>query len=297
MVPPPSGEQHEIAFGDQLAVVTEVGATLRRYAAGGREVLDGFDEGEICSGGRGQLLIPWPNRLRDGAYAFGGRRLQLPLSEPDRHNASHGLVRWAPWRVLDRSAAHLRLGLSLHPQPGYPFLLELAVEYALGEEGLAVRTTATNPGSAAAPFGMGSHPYLRPRAGLVDGATLRIPARTYLEVDERLLPTGRRLPVGGTELDFGTARPIGGAVLDVCYTDLEEPAVEFDGLRLWWDGAHSYLQAFTGDSLGPERRRRGLALEPMSCPADAFNSGDGLVVLEPGGSWTGAWGIQPAPGC
>ena len=291
MVPSPSGEQHEIAFGDQVAVVTEVGATLRRYSAGGREVLDGFQAGEMCSGGRGQLLIPWPNRIRDGAYSFGGRRLQLPLSEPDRHNASHGLVRWVPWHPIDRSPERVRMGLSLFPQPGYPFRLDLAVEYSLGEGGLAVTTTATNRGAEAAPFGMGSHPYLRPRSGLVDAGLLRIPARTYLEVDQRLLPTGRRLPVEGTDLDFRTARPLGGLPLDTCFADLEEPAVDFDGLRLWWDRAHPYLQAFTGDSLAADRRRRGLALEPMSCPADAFNSGEGLVVLEPGASWTGAWGI------
>src|SRR3979411_1230033 len=99
----PSGEQYEILFGDQRAVVTEVGATLREYLSGGRAILEGFASSEICSGGRGQVLMPWPNRLRDGAYAFGGSRLQLPLSEPERRNAIHGLVRWANWRPLEHT--------------------------------------------------------------------------------------------------------------------------------------------------------------------------------------------------
>src|SRR5436309_16036374 len=100
---PPSGEQFEIVSGDRRAVVTEVGDTLRTFVAGGREVIDGFGPDEVCSGGRGQLLAPWPNRIRDGAYRFVGHHAQLPLSDPDRHNAIHGLVRWSPWRRLDQA--------------------------------------------------------------------------------------------------------------------------------------------------------------------------------------------------
>src|ERR1700694_132484 len=73
----PSGEQYEIVFGEQRAVITEVGATLREYWSGGRAVLDGFAVSEMCSGGRGQVLMPWPNRIEDGVYEFGGHRQQL----------------------------------------------------------------------------------------------------------------------------------------------------------------------------------------------------------------------------
>ncbi len=288
----PSGEQHEIVFGDQRAVVTEVGATLREYRVGDRAILDGFAAGEVCSGARGQVLLPWPNRIRDGAYEFGGRREQLPLSEPDRHNASHGLVRWSAWLPIERTRGRIRLGLTLHPQPGYPFLLELTVDYALGAEGLRMTCSAKNRGAEAAPFGAGSHPYLKPR-GALDGALLRIPARSYLEVDEQLIPTGRRLAVEGTAYDFRRPRPVGATVLDTCYTDLEVPVVEFDGLRLRWDAGHSFLQVFSGDTLGAARRRQGLAAEPMSCSANAFNSGDGLVVLAPGEVWSGSWALGP----
>ena len=273
-------------------MVTEVGATLRELSSGGRPLIDGFGADEICSGGRGQLLLPWPNRIRAGAYEFGGHRQQLPLSEPQHANAIHGLTRWSSWRLLDRSAERVRLGLDLHPQPGYPFQLSLAVEYVVSEAGLRVEVEAGNRGTGPAPFGCGSHPYLKPASDVVDGGLLRIPARSYLEVDERLIPTGRRLPVEGTRYDFRQARPLGDTVLDTCFADFDERAVEFDGRRLEWDAGFRFVQLFSGDTLAPERRRRGLAVEPMTCPADAFNSGEGLLVLEPGAVWRGAWTIS-----
>ena len=69
----PSGAQVELALGRQRAVVTTVGAGLRTYSAGGREVLDGYGRDELCPSGRGQLLVPWPNRIEDGSYEFGRR--------------------------------------------------------------------------------------------------------------------------------------------------------------------------------------------------------------------------------
>lgn len=291
----PSGEQHEIAFAGQRAVVTEVGATLREYSAAGRQVIEGFGPGEVCSGGRGQVLAPWPNRVRDGSYEFGGTRHQLAWSEPERHNAIHGLVRWVPWRLLDRTPTRVQLGFTIHPQPGYPFTIALSIRYTLGEAGLRVSLLARNRGDAAAPFGSGQHPYLRPAGGLIDGAQLRVPARSHVELDPRLIPTGRLQSVSGGPLDYREQRPLGATVLDTCFTDLSEPYVELDGTRLWWDALHPYVQLFSGDTLGPGRRRTGLAVEPMSCPPDAFNSGTGLVILEPDGEWSGRWGITPGP--
>jgi len=142
----PSGEQIEIRAGDQRVVVVEVGAGLRSYTAGGRDVLDGYGEDEMATAGRGQVLMPWPNRLEDGAYEFGGSRHQLPLNEPDARNAIHGLVRWEAWTVGERDEDRVVLGHTLHPQPGYPFSLELRIEYALADEGLRVTSTSTNIG-------------------------------------------------------------------------------------------------------------------------------------------------------
>lgn len=297
----PSGEQFEIALGEQRAVVTEVGGGLRTYAVGDRDVLDGYRVDEMATGGRGQVLMPWPNRLQDGSYEFGGRNLQLALNEIVNSNAIHGLVRWASWRARERDAHRIVVGNVLHPQPGYPFALDLEIEHELTPDGLRVRTTVTNVGSTACPFGSGAHPYLTVGTATVDDVILRVPAQTVLRADERGIPVGSD-PVADAGLDFRVARRIGTGEIDHGFTDLERDAdglarVELsDGsgrraVTLWVDASYPYLMVFTGDL--PEVGRRGLAVEPMTCPPNAFRSGEALVVLEPGATWSGAWGIEP----
>jgi aldose 1-epimerase len=293
----PSGEQIEISFEDQKAVVTEVGAGLRTYSAGGREVLDGYPPNELAPSGRGQLLIPWPNRIRDGVYELDGRRHQLPLNELERGNAIHGLVRWSSWAVAERDADRVVLAHVLRPQPGYPFSLALSVEFSLLPGGLTVRTRATNVGAETAPYGAGAHPYLSVDTETVDETVLQAPARAVLEADERSIPVGST-PVEGTALDFRKRRPIGSAQLDHCFTDLDRgkdglARVEAGATTLWADESYPYLMIFTGDGL-PDGARRSLAVEPMTCAPNAFASGDGLVLLEPGESHTAAWGITLA---
>jgi aldose 1-epimerase len=295
----PSGEQFELALDDQHAVVTEVGAGLRTYSSGGREVLDGYPPDELAGSGRGQLLIPWPNRIRDGAYELDGRRHQLPLNEPERDNAIHGLVRWSSWSVAERAADRVVLEHVLRPQPGYPFTLELRVEYSLSPEGLEVRTAAANAGSETCPYGVGAHPYLAVDVGGVDEAVLHLPAGAVLEADERGIPHGATF-VAHTELDFRKPRPVGPTRLDHCFTDLDRGDdgrvhVVVDRTTLWADENYPYLMIFTGDGL-PDADRRSLAVEPMTCAPNAFASGDGLVLLEPGESHAARWGISPGPG-
>ena len=157
---PPSGRQLELVHGDQRAVVVEVGGGLRTYTAGGRELLDGYGADEMCTSGRGQVLLPWPNRIEDGTYEFDGRRHTLALDEPERRNAIHGLVRWSAWTVAEHEPARVVVEHVLHPQPGYPFSLAVGIEYALSDAGLAVTTTATNVGPEPCPYGCGAHPYL-----------------------------------------------------------------------------------------------------------------------------------------
>lgn len=297
----PSGAQYRLEADDQEAVVVEVGGGLRTYRVGGADVLDGYGVDDMADGGRGQHLMPWPNRIRDGQYTFAGEDLQLALTEPGRHNASHGLVRWANWTATVQEADRVVMQLVLHPQPGYPFTLGLAVEYRLGPGGLSVETTVTNLGARPCPYGAGAHPYVTAGTELVDDALLLVPADTYLEVDDRGIPTGPA-PVDGTPFDFREARPIGDVMLDTPYTDLtgnEAVVAAPDGLRrvrLWWDESYRWLMVFTGDTLGPARRRRGVAVEPMTCPPNAFVTGDGLWVLEPEESSTSVWGIAADPG-
>lgn len=297
----PSGEQVTLRAGAYAATVVEVGGGLRALEHDGAPLLDGYAEGEMCSGGRGQPLLPWPNRIAGGSYRFAERDLRLPLTEPERGNAIHGLARWANWQVLERSGSGVVMSLRMHPQPGYPFALDLGIEYELSDEGLAVLVIAANLGDEPAPFGAGAHPYLTSGTETVDSALLRLPAASALEADELGIPTAR-IPVAGTPLDFREARAIGPSALDACFTDL---ARDGDGLArvrvaapggravtLWMDAAWPYVMAFTGDTLEPERRRRSLAVEPMTCPPNAFATREDLWVLEPGEAFTGEWGIS-----
>jgi len=301
----PSGRQIELAWGDQWAVVTEVGGGVRSYTAGTRAVLDGFGAGEMCRGGRGQVLAPWPNRLSQGRYRFDGMEHQLPLEEPALGNAIHGLVRWANWEVLEQASDRVVVGHRQHPRPGYPFTLDLAVEYHLAADGLTVTTTARNVGDRSLPFGLGFHPYLSVGTDHVDEAILCVPARSRLETDDqREHGDAPMVAVAGSALDFTFPRPIGDLRLDTCFGDLLRGtddrarvvlASPDDGaaVTLWMDASFSYVMVFTGDTLAPERRRRGLAVEPMTCAPQALRTGLGLQVLAPGAAAVAAWGIEP----
>jgi aldose 1-epimerase len=298
-----SGRQVEIASAEQRAWVVEVGGGLRAYSVRGRELLDGYAADEMCSSARGQCLAPWPNRIRDGRYEFAGSLQQLPLTEPERQCAIHGLARWANWTIAVHAADAVTMAHLLYPQPGYPHTLRLAVEYRLDSDGLTVRTTATNVGVSACPYGAGAHPYLTVGTPSVDSVVLQAPGRTRLISDERGIPRGAE-PVDGSAYDFGVPRPIGNMQLDTAFADLERDEdgrarvhlVSPDGdvaTTLWLDESYRYLMLFTGDAL-PDVHRRSLGIEPMTCAPNAFQSGDGLVTLEPGESLSANWGIEPS---
>jgi aldose 1-epimerase len=242
---PPSGEQFELRHGAQRAVVVEVGGGIREYD----DVLLGYGGDEMCSSGRGQVLIPWPNRIAGAAYEWNGANYQLPVTEVERTTAIHGLVRWLNWHAVERSESHVALEHALHPQPGYPFSLHLRVEYSLGNDGLTVQTTARNVGDRACPFGAGHHPYIKCDVNAIYG-------------DERWDETRRW-----------------------------DGSFEIAGVTVWADEAWPYVQLFSGDL--PDIERRGFAVEPMTCPPNAFNTGEGLIRLEPGEAFEGRWGIRP----
>jgi aldose 1-epimerase len=300
----PTGEQFELRRGAVRAVVTEVGATLRELEVDGLAVLDGFPEDGMAEAGRGQVLIPFPNRIQDGRYRFRGTSYDLPLDEPDLGNAIHGLVRWANWTPLRWRPSRLVMGLVLHARHGYPFVLSLRVAFTLTLAGLRVRQTARNLGAGAAPYGAGFHPYLTVGAPLVDDCSLTLPASSYLLADDRMIPTGKA-SVTGTGLDFREPSTIGDVELDTGFTDLERgpdgtARIELaapggrPSLQVLLDRGYPYLQVFTGDGLPEPRRRRALAIEPYTCAPNAFNNGLGLRVLEPGACCSSAWEVVVA---
>jgi len=299
----PSGTQWEICHGPQRAVIVEVGGGLREYTDSGAAVIDGYPVERMADGGRGQPLLPWPNRLADGRYTLNGQEHQLPIDELASNNAIHGLTRWLNWRVVAQTPSSIQVGHLLRPRPGYPFSLGLEIEYTLTDLGLSVRTTARNHGTTPLPFGAGQHPYFTVGTPLVDAAILELPTRAHVELDARRgLPTGTIRPVAQTSLDFTTPRVIGSAVLDDCFCDLirgddgraraslSDPT---SGRRLavWAGPGYRYLQVFSGETLAPEHRRKSLAIEPMTCPPNAFRTGSDLITLQPDQSVELEWGV------
>ena len=289
---PPSGDQFEIQGGGYRAVVTESGAALRLLEYAGRPLLDGFGEDEMSHGGRGQQLLPWPNRIRDGAYSFDGRELQLALTEPARHNASHGLARWVAWALEEHTDNSVSLVYRLMAQTGYPWTLDLHVLYDLSADGLTVTQTATNMAGSPAPYASGAHPYLLVGTDGIDGLELTLPAATRSTVEaERMLPDGRQ-PVEGTAYDAFTdlERDEQGVATAV----LRDPNTGH-GVALWVDARHPWLQVFSADGV-PATARRSLAVEPMTAQADAFRTGEDLVTLaaagEPGDEHSASWGVR-----
>ena len=302
---PPSGTQHVLRSGDHEAVVTGIGATIRSYAVGGRPVLEAFDESEPPPGGHGQQLLPWPNRIRDGHWRWRDRDLQLPLSEVPARNASHGLVRWLPWQLVDRTAESVTLETVVGAQPGWPFPLRCTAAVRLDPAtGLQVTLTGTNLGTEPCPWGAGIHPYLAV-AGGVDAAVITVPATTRLLLDDRNLPVAAA-PVAGTDAVLDGSGPIGDRHLDTAYTDLERDpdggvTVTVDSADGWrttlrGDASVHWVQVFTGDTLSGAFRRSAIAVEPMTCPPDAFNSSTDLAVVEPGQSASMSWWVRAQAG-
>jgi aldose 1-epimerase len=298
-----SGEQFALEAGDYRAVVVGVGGGVRTLEYRGRALLDGYGSHELCEGARGQLLVPWPNRVEDGRYEFDGSEQQLDITEPKRHCAIHGLLRWVPWQLADGDDRQLTLTYRLHPQPGYPHILDFRVTYRLdAERGLGIELTAKNVGTSPAPYGLGMHPYLTAGTSRIDTCELTIPADSWLSTDERGIPRGEEELVAGSALDFRAARTIGSTAIDFAFAglrrdtegkatvSLRDPQTGCS-THLWVDESFPWLEIFTGDHL-PSRQREGLGVEPMTCPPNAFATGRDVVVLDADEQHISRWGMR-----
>lgn len=306
MTTPISGTQFDLAFGDYTATIASVGASLRTLQHRGRDLVVPFDADEVRPFYRGATLAPWPNRVVDGRYSFGGTVAggaahQLALTEPSRAHALHGLVGWLDFIAIDEAPERVLLATTVEAQAGYPFRLQVRVEFALGSDGLTTTVTTRNTGTDAAPYGTGPHPYLVAGDGHVDDWTLTLPATRVLTVtDDRLIPV-ELADVADGPFDFRSARTIGDTFIDHAFTGLERNSGDIAEVRLTaasgtgvvmrWDAACPWVQVHTADQPDAAQSRIGLAVEPMTCPPDAFNSGTDLIVLEPGEVATAAWTI------
>jgi len=296
-----TGTELEITDGAARAVITTIGAGLRVFEVGGAPYAETFAPGDEPPLGAGCVLVPWPNRVAGGRWRLDGQPQELKLTEPERGNAIHGLARHDTWTVTHRRPSAVSLELVIEPQAGWPVRLRTTIDYALRAGGLTVTHGVHNLGTRPVPFGVGAHPYPRAGVAATDDCALTLSASTVLPLDqERMVPSGDASPVAGTEYDFSTARSLRGVSLDTPFGGCVPGAdglvrhaltARGGGVEIWADPDFRWVQVFTPDAF--PGRGRAIAIEPMTCPPDALNSGTDLITLTPGESWQGRWGIQP----
>lgn len=291
----PTGIQVALRRGDVTAQIAQVGASLRSLRVGDVDLIVPYALDIPTPGCSGVVLAPWPNRVRDGRWNDEGTDRQLAISEPKFGNASHGLLRFTAYDIEQTDDAVI-LRATIVPQTGYPYLIETAVTYMLTDDGIEVTHVLTNRSPSAAPVALGTHPYVT--IGDVDphDLVLRVPAGTAFDTDERSLPIGTRpadaalrdgVRVGDISLDTGFAdlsRDPDGLVRH----SLTAP----DGRRLtvWQGEGFDYVQIYTATNY--PGHDLAVAIEPMTAPADALNSGRGIRRLGPDETWILHWGIS-----
>jgi aldose 1-epimerase len=298
----PTGEQFELetttSTGDVRATVTAVAAGLRSLTINGVDLVPSFGEDETPPSGSGIVLVPWPNRIRDGKWQHDDTTYQLAITEPARGNAIHGLLRYTEYVPVEQDRDSVTLAATIHPQMGYPFTVRTAVRYELVSDGLKVTHFLENLGGDPAPVAVGTHPFVKIGGVPTEDLVLRLDAASHIEVDDRLLPTGE-VSVENTEWDFREGRRVGDMQLDDAFGELgsADGAVEHtltapDGrsVSVWADDEFAYVQVFTTGNYPGESIA--IAVEPMTAPADAFNSGKGVRWLDPGEQWEISWGIR-----
>jgi aldose 1-epimerase len=299
-----TGEQYEIAAGPYRATVTEQGGGLRELTWQGEPLVLSYGADEPAPAGFGQVLIPWPNRVDQGVYTFDHRTHQLDLSEPGLGNAIHGLVRWTTWVLREREPDRVSLSYALLGSTGYPFRLDVQLEYRLdAATGLTVTVTAGNPGTHSLPYAHGMHPYITVGEP-IDGCTVQLPGAAYLPVNDRMIPDAPVREVAGSPYDLRVGRVLGDQRIDIAFTGLERGD---DGLAwvhltganrrtsFWSDRSQPWLEIYTADHVPAGSRRRGLACEPMTSPPNALGSAVDVIRLDPGATYQGSWGILAGP--
>lgn len=297
----PNGELMTLEAGSYKATIASVGAGLVGLSYQGKDIVLPFPADQLPPAYAGKVLMPWPNRVTGGAYSFGGQRYELPVNEAATGSALHGLVLWNEWRLEQRSDAEVVLTHLLHGEPGYPFQLALSARYALdADTGLHVELGAANSGATPAPYGCSSHPYITVGGEDIGECELGFRAGKVLLTDDSLQPVELR-DTEGTEFDFSAARTVASQSLDHAFTALPEgtwdvtlrsPASKLAAVVEASGTAAPWVQVYSGELRG----RKGMAVEPMTCPPAAFNSGQDLIVLEPGQAHSFAFRIHAVEG-
>ena len=243
----------------------------------------------------GSTLFPWVNRLDGGTWQLGNQTLTADINDTQNNCANHGLVFDREFVAGAQTTNSLTLETSLTPDRTYPAHLNLAVTYELSDAGLTVTYNVRNADQTRAPFAIGGHPYLLAEPDSV----LEFNAHSRIEVDSRLLPRGTS-PIDHTPSRIEVANR--KHYTDACFTELERDAGGRACTRLsrpsanltvtvWQDQNFGHLQVFTLQT-GRSERPNLVAIEPQTAAANALATGDGLIWLEPGETFTGSWGIE-----
>jgi aldose 1-epimerase len=285
--------------GDAFAVVPQFGACLLDLQFSGTSVLDGYaTPAELIENkwSKNILLLPYPNRLRDGRYTHEGKNYQFDLNNLETQNALHGFGKDAPMTVDAAWTNAKEAGLKCSWQhdgshAAYPFRFTAEITMILRGPRFEVTLSFRNDSDTAIPVGLGWHPYFKMSKKSND-SSLQMPDCQMIVIDDRMLPTGEKIKFDA----YKRLTPINDDVLDNGFLIKNQTkkaktvlASDLGQLTFWQETGHqkwNFLQVFTPP------HRKSVAIEPMTCNIDAFNNGDGLVLLKPSETMGGGFGVQ-----
>ena len=315
------------ATGEYVALLPEVGGTVHqltlrsaRDATQLHTLLNNEPVPEFLPSSsmfRGARLIPWPNRIPNGTFIFDGTSYRVPINDMPHNMSIHGLLYKRNMTVVSQSISPTQASLELSfdfgsaatRDSGYPFPVMIKIVYALTAQGEFIATTTATlngPADSSAPFGDGWHPYFVLAAGSTNALFARVPATTEVQLDKAQLPLPgvptqpfTRIPADGSllrlyDLDVclvvdparTVTRRIGASDVRVAETVLSHPDTRLEVVVFQEAASYPYVQLFT--------QWNEVAIEPVTAPANAFNTGVGLIKLQPGIPWSGRMGVYIA---
>lgn len=252
------------------------------------------------------LLYPWANRLAAFDYNVASKTVQVP-HDPTRiavddnglpiHGVIGGRLGWeltnAPGPVAQSLAARLSWS-EAEPQlfEVFPFRHDLLYEARLGEGRLEIEVTVHACGADVVPLAFGFHPYLAPRGTPREDWLIELPAMRHLALDPDQIPI---VPDPATEQASTAERfELEEREFDDGFDSVAEPArfvVSAGKRRLEVELRHGYPCAQVYAPLSGQF----ICFEPMTAPANALRSGDGLRLLNPGERYSAGFSLRVAP--
>ena len=282
------------------AIISPIGAALLSVNLAGNQVMETLatNRPELYAG---VVMAPWSGRVAAGAWVHpDGRRFQLPINEPARNNALHGLVFDKEFVVARSTESSVELSIEITESEGYPFQLKLAIAYELDGGELICSFAVKNLSTEKAPFGLGFHPYFSTK-WLGDEVTITNNAKTVYELDQNLIDTGTQETAGSTK-DLSVGKLAAGASLDDDFTDLEFVSgvsrttlsnAAGNGVEIWQEDVFRHNVIYTTDAYEAENGTvTAVAIEPCISAVNALNTHSDLLWIQPNQTQSGSWGIR-----